>query len=282
MLRFEDGGSYKVDDAKAIAGWLDGGAFREGGAVQARPHPDAGFHRRAGGGRSGGDARRHHQARRQPGEGEPAGAGGPGDRPLGAGRCLRHGRTRLQKNVEIEFERNGERYRFLRWGQEAFDNFRVVPPGTGICHQVNLEYLGQCVWTADRRRHDFRLSGHAVRHRQPHHDGERPWRAGLGRRRHRGGGGDARPADRHADPRRDRLPPDRPAAGGRHRHRPGADRHADAAQQGRGRKVRRVLRAGAGSARPRRPRHDRQHGAGIRRDLRLLPGGHRWRSTICT
>src|SRR5207248_1546591 len=50
-------------------------------------------------------------------------------------------------NVKIEFERNGERYRFLRWGQDAFDNFRVVPPGTGICHQVNLEYLGQCVWT---------------------------------------------------------------------------------------------------------------------------------------
>jgi aconitate hydratase len=53
-----------------------------------------------------------------------------------------------QKNEDIEFERNGERYEFLRWGQEAFDNFRVVPPGTGICHQVNLEYLGQVVWTA--------------------------------------------------------------------------------------------------------------------------------------
>jgi aconitate hydratase len=55
----------------------------------------------------------------------------------------------LQKNVEIEFERNGERYTFLRWGQTAFDNFRVVPPGTGICHQVNLEYLAQAVWTAE-------------------------------------------------------------------------------------------------------------------------------------
>ena len=51
------------------------------------------------------------------------------------------------KNVEMEFERNGERYEFLRWGQAAFDNFRVVPPGTGICHQVNLEYLAQTVWT---------------------------------------------------------------------------------------------------------------------------------------
>jgi aconitate hydratase len=58
-------------------------------------------------------------------------------------------RDSLQKNVEAEFERNGERYTFLRWGQAAFDNFRVVPPGTGICHQVNLEYLAQTVWTAE-------------------------------------------------------------------------------------------------------------------------------------
>ena len=52
-------------------------------------------------------------------------------------------------NVAIEMERNQERYRFLRWGQQAFRNFRVVPPGTGICHQVNLEYLAKVVWTAD-------------------------------------------------------------------------------------------------------------------------------------
>ena len=54
--------------------------------------------------------------------------------------------TAFEHNVEREFERNGERYEFLRWGQQAFHNFRVVPPGTGICHQVNLEYLGQTVW----------------------------------------------------------------------------------------------------------------------------------------
>ncbi|MGB3312628.1 MAG: aconitate hydratase AcnA [Nodosilinea sp.] len=53
------------------------------------------------------------------------------------------------QNVEKEFQRNFERYAFLRWGQSAFDNFRVVPPGTGICHQVNLEYLAQVVWTKD-------------------------------------------------------------------------------------------------------------------------------------
>jgi aconitate hydratase len=53
----------------------------------------------------------------------------------------------FKANVEREYERNGERYEFLRWGSEAFDNFRVVPPGTGICHQVNLEYLAKTVWT---------------------------------------------------------------------------------------------------------------------------------------
>ena len=52
-------------------------------------------------------------------------------------------------NVDLEYSRNGERYRFLKWGQSSFDNFRVVPPGTGICHQVNLEYLAQTVWTKE-------------------------------------------------------------------------------------------------------------------------------------
>ncbi|KCZ88480.1 aconitate hydratase AcnA [Hyphomonas jannaschiana] len=55
----------------------------------------------------------------------------------------------FKKNVEIEYQRNQERYEFLRWGSTAFKNFRVVPPGTGICHQVNLEYLGQTVWTKE-------------------------------------------------------------------------------------------------------------------------------------
>ena len=53
----------------------------------------------------------------------------------------------FKQNVAVEYERNMERYAFLRWGQQAFANFRVVPPGTGICHQVNLEYLAQTVWT---------------------------------------------------------------------------------------------------------------------------------------
>ena len=54
----------------------------------------------------------------------------------------------LGQNVKREYEQNQERYRFLKWGQQAFSNFSVVPPGTGICHQVNLEYLAQTVWTS--------------------------------------------------------------------------------------------------------------------------------------
>ncbi|MGP9468700.1 aconitate hydratase AcnA [Halomonas sp. AOP22-C1-8] len=57
--------------------------------------------------------------------------------------------TAFEENVEIEMQRNRERYEFLRWGQQAFNNFSVVPPGTGICHQVNLEYLGRSVWTKE-------------------------------------------------------------------------------------------------------------------------------------
>ena len=55
----------------------------------------------------------------------------------------------FDRNVEIEFNRNSERYSFLKWGQQAFNNFRIVPPGTGICHQVNLEYLSKVVWTEE-------------------------------------------------------------------------------------------------------------------------------------
>ena len=61
----------------------------------------------------------------------------------------------FSENVDIEMQRNGERYQFLRWGQSAFDNFSVVPPGTGICHQVNLEYLAQTVWLGESQGQQF-------------------------------------------------------------------------------------------------------------------------------
>jgi len=61
----------------------------------------------------------------------------------------------FEKNVDIEFKRNGERYSFLKWGQQAFNNFRIVPPGTGICHQVNLEYLSKVVWSEKFQGEDY-------------------------------------------------------------------------------------------------------------------------------
>src|SRR2546425_1378387 len=65
----------------------------------------------------------------------------------------------LKKNVEEEYRQNGERYEFLKWSQKSFDNFRVVPPGTGICHQVNLEYLARTVWTKKDR---VKLDGQSI------------------------------------------------------------------------------------------------------------------------
>ena len=179
----------------------------------------------------------------------------------------------FDRNVELEYQRNGERYRFLKWGQTAFENFSVVPPGTGICHQVNLEFLSQTVWTrkdtATGERD--RLSGHPRRHRFAHHHGQRPRRSRLGRRRHRGGGRHARPAGLHAHPGGHRLQAHRQAAGRRDRDRPGAHRHPDAAQEGRGRQVRGILRPRPHRHDGRRPLDHRQHGARIRRHLRLLP-----------
>ncbi|BBI64221.1 hypothetical protein HSBAA_55270 [Vreelandella sulfidaeris] len=76
----------------------------------------------------------------------------------------------FQENVDIEMQRNRERYEFLRWGQQAFDNFSVVPPGTGICHQVNLEYLGRAVWTKDEDGKTFAYPDTLVGTDSHHHD----------------------------------------------------------------------------------------------------------------
>ena len=86
---------------------------------------------------------------RRGGQDQPARPRRAGDRPLGAGRRLRHRARSFQLNADLEFERNEERYAFLRWGQEAFHNFSVVPPDTGIVHQVNLEYLARVVFVDD-------------------------------------------------------------------------------------------------------------------------------------
>jgi len=147
LLRFEDGRSVTVDDIKAIAEWLR--ERRSSREIAYRPArvlmQDF----------TGVPAVVDLAAMRQA---MVALGGDPKDiNPLSpVDLVIDHSVTvdsfanahAFEKNVELEFQRNGERYAFLRWGQNAFDNFRVVPPGTGICHQVNLEYLGQVVWTA--------------------------------------------------------------------------------------------------------------------------------------
>jgi aconitate hydratase len=145
-------------------------------------------------------------------------------------------------NVEHEYERNGERYRFLKWGQQAFKNFRVVPPGTGICHQVNLEYLGQTVWTKEEGGETVAYPDTCVGT-----DSHTTMINGLGVLGWGVGGIEAEAA-MLGQPISMLLPevigfkPDRQAQGRRHRDRPGADRRADAAQEGCCRQVRRILR----------------------------------------
>jgi len=149
MLRYEEGVTVNIDDIKAFASWLsDGGKFER--EIQYRPA----------------------RVLMQDFTGVPAvvdlaamrdamkNLGGNPDKinPLSpVDLVIDHSvmvdfagqPDSFRKNVELEMQRNQERYEFLRWGQKAFNNFRVVPPGTGICHQVNLEYLAQTVWTAD-------------------------------------------------------------------------------------------------------------------------------------
>src|SRR3954468_20006762 len=146
-LRFEDGRSYTVDDAKAIVGWLEkGSSTKEVPFKPARilmqdftgvPAVVDLAAMRDGIIRLGGDPAKVNPLV-------------PVDLVIDHSVQVDVFATpdSADKNEQLEFERNGERYRFLRWGQDAFNNFRVVPPGTGICHQVNLEYLSQVVWTS--------------------------------------------------------------------------------------------------------------------------------------
>ncbi|MBK8907862.1 MAG: aconitate hydratase AcnA [Rhodospirillales bacterium] len=147
LLRFEDGRSVKVDDIEAVAAWLQ--ERRSSREIAYRPArvlmqdftgvpavADLAAMRDAMVAR-GGDPKKINPL-------------------VPVDLVIDHSVTvdafgtagAFKQNVQHEYDRNHERYAFLRWGQKAFDNFRVVPPGTGICHQVNLEYLAQVVWTS--------------------------------------------------------------------------------------------------------------------------------------
>jgi aconitate hydratase len=148
LLRWEDGRTVSVDDVKAMSGWLkDRKSDREiayrparvlmqdftgvPAVVDLAAMRDAMVN-------MGGDAKKINPL-------------SPVDLVIDHSVMIDHfgSKDAFEKNVKLEYERNGERYAFLRWGAQAFANFRVVPPGTGICHQVNLENLAQTVWTAD-------------------------------------------------------------------------------------------------------------------------------------
>ena len=154
-------------------------------------------------------------------------------------------------NAELEFERNQERYAFLRWGQGAFDNFRVVPPDTGIVHQVNLEYLARVVFVDDagdarRRAYPDTLVGTDSHTTMINGLGVLGW----------GVGGIEAEAAMLGQPVSMLIPQvvgfrlHGRAAGGRDRDRSRAHGHRDAPQAGRRRQVRRVLRRRAGSSLP--------------------------------
>ncbi len=133
-------------------------------------------------------------------------AGRSRHRPLGDGRQFRHARTRSQKNVELEYRAQRRALCSSCAGARRRSTISAScrPAPASATRSTSNIWRRPCGPTRGRRR-DARLSRHAGRHRQPHHHGQRPWRARLGRRRHRGGSGDARPADLHADPRSDRL-----------------------------------------------------------------------------
>ncbi|MBS0965121.1 aconitate hydratase AcnA [Acetobacter okinawensis] len=148
ILRFEDARSYSVEDAKSIAGWLPKGAsskevpFKPSrilmqdftgvpGVVDLAAMRDGIVNLK-------GDPQKVNPLV-------------PVNLVIDHSVMVDFAGTdeALQENITLEFERNAERYAFLRWGQEAFENFSVVPPDTGICHQVNLEYIAQVAWTAN-------------------------------------------------------------------------------------------------------------------------------------
>jgi aconitate hydratase len=148
VLRFENGGSYTVEDAKSVVGWLE-----KASSTKEVPFKPARILMQDFTGVPGvvDLAAMRDGIIALGGKPEKVNPLVPVDLVIDHSVMVDVAGTAdaLQKNIDMEFDRNGERYRFLRWGQEAFDNFRVVPPDTGICHQVNLEYLAQVAWTSE-------------------------------------------------------------------------------------------------------------------------------------
>ena len=187
----------------------------------------------------------------------------------------------LERNTDIEVTRNLERYRFLRWGQNAFDNFTVVPPGTGIVHQVNLEYLARVVFSNER--HGERI---AYPDTLVGTDSHTTMINGLGVLGWGVGGIEAEAAMPgaacdHAHPSGGGFSLERTFVRWRHSHRSGSHCHATTACPRRRGQVRRVFRPRAGVSQPRRPRDHCQYGARVWRHLRHFSGRTQKPSTTC-
>ena len=148
VLRFENGGSYTVGDARALAEWA-----RTGSSTREVPFRPARILMQDFTGVPGvvDLAAMRDGIAKLGGRPDQVNPLIPVDLVIDHSVMVDYSGTpnALHQNMDAEFSRNGERYSFLRWGQTAFQNFRVVPPGAGICHQVNVEYLAQTVWTAE-------------------------------------------------------------------------------------------------------------------------------------
>ena len=211
LLRCEDGVNVTASDIEALLNWDAEGDAPTRDRLHAGARAPAGFHRRALRGRPGRDARRGAEARRRS---EAASTRWSRPNWSSTTRCRSTTTappTRWTRNTKIEFERNGERYAFLRWGQKAFET-------SGWCRRTpaSCTRSTSSTWPRRVRRRIAPATRRPIptrgRHRLAHHDDQRPRRAGLGRRRHRGRGGDARPAGHDADPAGGRLQADRQAA----------------------------------------------------------------------
>lgn len=148
ILRFEDARSYSVEDAKSIAGWLP-----KGSSTKEVPFKPSRILMQDFTGVPGvvDLAAMRDGIVNLKGDPQKVNPLVPVNLVIDHSVMVDFAGTdeALQENITLEFERNAERYAFLRWGQEAFENFSVVPPDTGICHQVNLEYIAQVAWTAN-------------------------------------------------------------------------------------------------------------------------------------
>ncbi len=152
LLRFEDGVSVKEEDIRALAGWAESAGNEAGLAEEIAFRPARVLMQDFTGVPGVADLAAMRSVAVDAGYSpEIINPLSPVDLVIDHSVMVDEFGTEqaFDANVALEMQRNGERYRFLRWGQQAFDNFRVVPPGTGICHQVNLEYLARAVWTRE-------------------------------------------------------------------------------------------------------------------------------------